>query len=157
MIGVAVMLAQVAPTQGPAWQERHFPPALVVPACAFERPAREVRLLRALPAQVQAELSRFFGRGGGLADVDGEFNATDVIDDRKVPQRRFIRAYLTDDVWFIWFEQGGLARHVSLVALRRGNQQAGSPADYRVAPNSYFSGNLCAASKAFLAGAWAGP
>lgn len=150
-------LAQAPPARTEAWTERHFPKPIAVPACAFAQPSKEVSSLKDLPQQVREEVMRFFTAGGGLADVDGEFNSTDFIDDRRVPVRRFIRAYLTRDVWFIWYEQGGLARSTNTLALTRQRDGDGIATLFRATPGSGFSGNLCAGAKAFLSGARASP
>jgi hypothetical protein len=148
-----LVLAQTSLPQTEAWQERHFPKPLEAPGCAFSRPSKEVGSLKDLPPQVRSEVMRFFTAGGGLADRNGEFNSTDFIDDRRVPSRRFIRAYLTEDVWFIWYEQGGFVRNTNTLALTRQRDGDGIATIFRATPGSGFTGDLCAGSKAFLSGA----
>jgi hypothetical protein len=74
-----------------------------------------------------------------------------VVEDRSVPQRRFVRAYFVRDVWLIWYEQGGFGYELRTLALTRGfGDQRGRT--FRATPGSSFTGDLCVASKAFLAG-----
>lgn len=145
-------LLQTASPDSAAWQERHFPDVPKVPVCTFVSPAKEIGSLAELPEQVRTEVTRFFKAGGGLADANSEFNSTDVVDDRAVPQRRFIRAYLTDDIWFIWWEAGGIVHSLYTLALTRQRQEGGNSPVFRAAPGSVFIGNLCAGSRAFLTG-----
>ena len=150
-------LAQTPPVKTEAWKERHFPRPFEAPACVFTKPSKEVASLNDLPVQVRWEVMRFFTAGGGIADVDGEYNSTDFIDDGSVPRRRFIRAYLTEDVWLIWYERGGIIRGGNTLALTRQRDGDGVATIFRATPGSGFSGDLCAGSKAFLSGARASP
>jgi hypothetical protein len=100
---IMLSLLQANAPGSAAWKERHYPEMPNLPACTFVDPAKEVKSLAGLPKQVRTEVSRLFKEGGGLADAGGEFNSTDVIDDETVPHFRFLRAYLTDDVWFVWW------------------------------------------------------
>ena len=154
---IVTSLLQAAMPDSAAWKERHFPDLPIVPACTFARPAKEVRSPHDLPEQVRMEVVRFFESGGGLADADGMFNSTDVIDAENVPHRRFLRAYLIDNVWLIWWEMGGHAHGVNTLALIRRHQAGGGPPLYSAVPGSIFTGNVCAGSEAFLAGARAAP
>lgn len=146
-------LVQTSPVQTQAWKERHFRKPFEVPACTFAKPSKEIASLNGLPSQVRSEVLRFFSNGGGIANVDGEFNSTDYVEDRSVPRRRLIRAYFTEDVWLIWYEQGGFGRSANTLALTRQRDGDGVATVYRATPGSGFSGELCAGSKAFLLGA----
>lgn len=141
-------LTLLASLQAPA--RPAVPPRPDLPPCSFAGPAQQVDTLAALPAQVRAELLRALAAGGGLAEAGEAFTRTDVVHDRSLPRRRFARAYLTGDTWFVWFEQGGFAYNLTMVALVR---PRGAASGYRAVPGSRFTGNLCAASRAFLAGA----
>lgn len=157
IFSVLLTLVQTPPVKTEAWNERHFPKPFETPACIFAKPSKEIASLKGLPIQVKSEVMRFFSNGGGIADIDGEFNSTDYVEDRSVPGRRFIRAYLTEDVWFIWYEQGGFGRSANTLALTRKRDADGVATIYRATPGSGFSGDLCAGSKAFLLGARASP
>lgn len=146
-------LFQAADPSSAAWKERHFPPMPKVPECGFSKPVKQVASMTDLPEQVRAELVRFFASSGGLADANSEFNSTDVVEDTSVPRLRFIRAYLTEDVWFVWWEAGGVGRGLNTLALKRGRGKGREQEAYRAEPGSIFTGDLCAGSKAFLAGA----
>ena len=74
---------------------------------------REVRSLSALPRSLQTTLD--VGRAGldGIADRDGKFNPTDVVDS-SLPMRRFVVAGLEDDSALVAVEQGGLGYGVEV-------------------------------------------
>lgn len=146
------LLQALGPTSA-AWKERHHPDMPPVPPCAFASHAKEVSSLAELPEQVRTEITRLFKGGGGIADSGGEFNSTDVIEDKAVPHNRFLRAYLTNDVWFVWWEAGGIVHTLYTLALTRRREEGQASAIFRVAPGIGFTGNLCAGSKAFLDGA----
>ena len=150
---IVLSLLQASGANSAAWKERHHPEMPNLPQCTFTSPAKEVRSLAELPEEVRTEVMRFFKGGGGIADTDGEFNSTDYIDDEAVPRVRFIRAYLTKDVWFVWWEAGGIVHNLNTLALTRQRDEGGGSPVFRAAPGSGFTGDLCAGSKAFLTGA----
>lgn len=125
--------------------------------CAFGQPAILASSIRELPDTVGSELQRFFEPVGGMADAEQAFNSTDQAVYRAAPQRRFIRAYFVRDVWLVWYEHGGFAYHLQMLALTRQPARSGNQHVFRAAPGSSFTGDLCAASKAFLAGVRAAP
>jgi hypothetical protein len=137
----------------PGRKERHFPDALPLPRCRFEQPARLATSMARLPEQVRAEIERFFAAGGGIADVDGEYNSTDYVDDSRVPRRRFIRAYFVQNVWLVWWEAGGFVRRAGTLALTARPGSHDRPVTFAASPGSMFTGDLCIGSKAFLMGA----
>ncbi|WP_294239103.1 hypothetical protein [uncultured Sphingomonas sp.] len=149
MIVMAVAFAQAAPGL-PARHERHVPETPKIAECRFTQATTRFDSLKALPEPIRAEIARFFKNGGGLAEAGGEFNSTDVID-AHIPGARFIRAYHTQDTWFIWWERGGFVHSLLTLALTR-TQEATSGPVFRVTPGSIFTGDLCAGSNAFLLG-----
>ncbi|TGX54718.1 hypothetical protein E5A73_04465 [Sphingomonas gei] len=62
-----------------------------------------------------------------------------------------MRAYRVGAIWFVWYEVGGIALQRNVVALMPQRGDDGRTA-LRLAAGSHFSGDLCAASRAFLAG-----
>jgi hypothetical protein len=157
LVPIIFSLLQAADPSSAAWKERHFPSMPNVPECSFTKPFRQVGSMADLPEQVRAELVGFFAGSGGLADANGEFNSTDVAENKRVPRARFVRAYLTEDVWFIWWESGGVGRGLNTLALKQGRGKGSEVEAYHAEPGSIFTGDLCAGSKAFLAGARAAP
>lgn len=154
MLLVSLMLVGLQAVVGSeGWRERRYSEMPKLAPCEFGQPAQQTLLLEALPKEIQSELSRFFGPAGGLVDANGAFNRTDVIDDPKVPQRRFVRAYFVQNTWLIWYEHGGFGYHLHTLALTRWPGGRSDQANYRATPESSFTGDLCVGSKAFLAGA----
>lgn len=131
------------------WKERNRPDMPALPACELGG-APFVTAMADLPPAVSAELRRFVGPGP-ISDADGPFNSTDVVGDG-VPQRRFLRAYPAGDVWIIWFEVGGNVAGPRTIALDREARSSSSSPAFRARPGTMFAGDLCAASKAILAG-----
>src|SRR5579872_1831801 len=74
---------------------------------------RGVRSLSGLPRNLQTTLD--LGRAGldGIADRDGKFNPTDVVDSR-LPMRRFLVAGLDGDQALVAVERGGLGYGVEV-------------------------------------------
>jgi hypothetical protein len=74
---------------------------------------REVRTLSALPPSLQTALG--VGRLGleGIADRDGKFNPTDVVDS-KLPMRRLLVAGLEGDTALVAIEHGGRGSRVEV-------------------------------------------
>ncbi|MBO9621762.1 MAG: hypothetical protein J7500_03525 [Sphingomonas sp.] len=128
-----------------------IPPMPNLSPCAFERPARLVERKDALPAEAIQELDRLFRSNKGIAEAGAYFEASDSIQIPDAPRSRFLRAYLVGDTWFIWFETGGIGLSRQVVALQPRRRDDGVVQLYAV-PGSLFSGDLCAAGKAFLAG-----
>lgn len=154
MIALALgLLAAVDAPSASGAGERTVPPAPQLPACRSDRPARMVATLRGLPEPIRAEITRFFAGDDGIADAGAMYNPTDYIADRGVPRRRFIRAYLTQDVWLIWFEQGGFVSGVNAIALTRQADGSDATIAYRATSGSWFKSDSCAGSRAFLTGA----
>lgn len=112
--------------------------------------ARTLHHLSDLPPEAVERLRTFFKEG--FADAGAAFNATDVISDPLVPQRRFVRAYQHRDRWIIWYEHGGRGYHLHALGMINGPGQS-SP---EVSPFAWFGGGntaqLCSASMAFFDG-----
>jgi hypothetical protein len=83
-------------------------------------PLREARSLESLPTQVNSLLGR--GRDGleGIADRNGKFNVTDVVDD-KLPMRRFVLAGFNDGCALVAVERGGRGHWFEVLAFERTN------------------------------------
>ena len=79
-------------------------------------PLTEARSLEKLPSQLSSLLGR--GRPGvdGLADRDGNFNVTDVVDD-KLPMRRFVLGGFNDNCALVAIERGGRGHWFELLTL----------------------------------------
>lgn len=105
-----------------------------------------------LPPQAASELERLFRPIHGIAEAGEYFERTDVISN-KAPQARFIRAYHVRDIWFVWYERGGIVLSTSTLALVPMTAGATGDKVLRYAAGSGFRGDLCAGSKAFIAGA----
>ncbi|WP_380786891.1 hypothetical protein [Sphingomonas sp. R86521] len=131
-------LAQSPPVKTEAWKERHFPKPFEASGCIFTKPSREVSSLKDLPKQVRWEVMRIFTAGGGIADLGGEYNSTNFIDDRNVLVRRFIRSYLNEDAWFKWCEYGGIVRGSNSLALTRQRDGDGVATIFRATPGRGF-------------------
>jgi len=151
MLGSILLGALLQSTGLPpaTWKERNHPDMPLLPACDLGGSA-VVTTMADLPLPVSAELKRFVGPDG-ISDADGPFNSTDVVGDG-VPQRRFLRAYPTGDIWIIWFETGGNVSGPRTIALYRDPNSAAFSPTFQARPGTMFAGNLCAASKAILAG-----
>ncbi len=153
MTAAFALLVWLATTQdartAPVLPDRPIPPMPLFAPCSLEGAAL-VEHKTDLPAGARTELDRFFTPIHGIADAGEFFNSTDVITDNS-PQSRFLRAYNVRDIWFIWYERGGIGLERSIIALAPANE-AGK-AVLRAQPGSNFVGNLCADMKAYLAGA----
>lgn len=132
------------------WKERNQPDPPVLPACKLGTEAAHIETMRDLPPAGLIELKRVFERDG-ISDVGGPFNSTDVIDG-KTPMRRFMRAYLVKTELVVWYEKGGLAPGPRTVLLIRKNWNNEKTSNFRMVPNTFFMGNLCAATRAILDG-----
>jgi hypothetical protein len=143
-------LAQAAPLPPAVWKERNRPDMPVLPPCELGAGTSVVDRLMALPVEVADGLSRFLGPKP-MSDAGGPFNGTDVVGEG-VPQRRFLRAYGTGRRWVIWYELGGMAGGPRTLALRREAARHGQPARYHAVPGTVLAGDLCAATRAIMAG-----
>ncbi|MDV3458385.1 hypothetical protein RZN05_15410 [Sphingomonas sp. HF-S4] len=124
-----------------------------LPTCSFEQSAKLVERKTDLPGDVSAEVERQFGFTKGIAEAGDYFESTDNIRFSDAPRARFLRAYSVGKTWLIWFEKGGsMASGPRLIALAPPSAGGSGPGEISAVPNSYFAGNLCAASRAFLAG-----
>ncbi len=74
---------------------------------------REARSIQSLPTHIQNALG--VGQPGldGIADQNGQFNATDVVDSA-LPRRRFALAGLSSDAVLVAIEQGGRGYNVQV-------------------------------------------
>ena len=86
-------------------------------ACG-RQPLTEARSLESLPAQVNALLGRGHAGLEGIADRNGKFNLTDVVDD-KLPVRRFILAGFNDRCALVAVERGGRGHWFEVLAFER--------------------------------------
>jgi hypothetical protein len=146
LLGALLQSAFSPPAIG---KERNRPDMPALPACDLGGGPIVTRM-GDLPPPVSAELKRFVGPGP-ISDADGPFNSTDVVGDG-VPQRRFLRAYPTANIWIIWFEVGGNVAGPRTIALYRDARSPASSPIFQARPGTMFAGDLCAASKAILAG-----
>ena len=88
-------------------------------AC-IDKPLTEARSLEALPLQLNSLLGRDRGGLEGIAERNGKFNVTDVVDD-KLPMRRFILAGLSASCAIVAVERGGRAHTYEVVAFEYTN------------------------------------
>ena len=124
------------------------------PACSFEGGAIVAERLSDLPQAVRDEIERQFGFSHGMAEAGEPYHWNDVqtATDRR-PQARFVRAYLTQGIWFLWFDLGGIGIQRQSVAMREVRNRATGELVVRTQPGSRFVGDLCVGAKAYLAGA----
>ncbi len=89
------------------------------PSCEG-KPLLEIRTLTALPNEVNSLLG--YARAGmdGIADRDGKFNATDVVDVR-LPMHRFVIAGLNPSCVLVAVEQGGFRYTIELLMFAFNN------------------------------------
>lgn len=113
-------------------------------ACEFRHPVVEIESVDSFPNPVRAFLRAKLGE---MAKRGAYFNATDVIT-QPAPSRRFIRAGRSGDIWFLWYEHGGIAynRNIVLLAWRRAD------AAPRLVTIASYAGNPCSQTDAFLDG-----
>lgn len=76
----------------------------------------EIRYINAVPKSILKELMAIAHskEKNFMANVNGAFNATDIVDGR-YPDRRLIFAGKSDKLFFIYYECGGIGYHLSLV------------------------------------------
>jgi hypothetical protein len=123
-----------------------------LPPCAFDGGAVLVERKGDLPTEASLEIERLFAPIGGIAEAGTFFESSDAAT-TDAPSARFIRAYHIGDVWIIWFERGGVGLSAHTVALEPETDESTGKQVLRAAPGSSFQGDLCAGSKAFVAGA----
>ncbi len=153
MIATILLAAlQAAPVGSPAWKERNHPDMPVFPNCEIAGGATVARSIRELPADVAAELTRYFNAAIPMSDADGPFNSTDVEEGRPIPHQRFIRAYRNGRLWVIWYELGGRVRGPRTIAVELTPAGRNKAPSFRVDPGTSLTGNLCMATKAILSG-----
>lgn len=150
MLQTTALMPQTTPLPNAAWKERNQPEMPRLPPCALQD-ASVVMTLTALPEPLAVEIQRFFESIGGMSDAGGPYNSTDVIDG-KVPRSRFLRAYRVGNAWIIWFEKGGFVSGPRTLAFRENKQVRAGERAYQAMPGTFFSGELCMATKAILAG-----
>ena len=90
-------------------------------ACAG-KPLTEAHSLEILPAQLNSLLGRDRSGLEGIADRNGKFNVTDVVDN-KLPMRRFVLAGLSASCAIVAVERGGRAHTYEVVAFEHSNTQ----------------------------------
>jgi hypothetical protein len=110
-------------------------------ACKLHHSVREFASLAALPSWFRNFLRH---TPGEMADRGGRFNSTDVVIG-DYPSRRFIRAGQSAAIWFLWYEQGGIAYSKNILIVRDAH---GGP-DV-IAAKSYFRENPCPLTDALL-------
>ena len=88
-------------------------------ACAG-KPLTEAHSLEILPAQLNSLLGRDRSGLEGIADRNGKFNVTDVVDN-KLPMRRFVLAGLSASCAIVAVERGGRAHTYEVVAFEHIN------------------------------------
>lgn len=119
-------------------------------ACRLHHAVAEVNSFEALPPAIVSFVRAKMGAGNLpnreiIAPRGGAFNATDVIT-KPAPGRRFIRGGHAGDVWFFWYEHGGIAysKNIAVFELPAG----GGPK--LIAHIGYFNESLCALTDAVL-------
>ena len=152
---LTILSLQAAALPPDTWKERNLPDMPVLPPCDLGPTSPPVTRKDRLPAGVVTELDRYFRAGGGLSEGAGPFNKTDVVSG-DVPLRRFTRAYHVSGYWIIWYEWGGLVYRTRTIALALDRTDNDPKISYRVQPGRNFTGNLCAATKAIVAGVESG-
>ena len=90
-------------------------PAFAAPSpaakCRFATPVEDVTYAQ-MPASIRNAI-------GPMAERDGAFTATDVIEPGEpAPARRVIRAGHRGNDWFVWYEAGGVAYSWHATAFR---------------------------------------
>ena len=88
-------------------------------ACG-RQPLTEARSLENLPAEVNSLLGRGPDGLDGIADRNGKFNVTDVVDNR-LPMRRFVLAGFNDSCALVAVERGGRGHWFEVFAFERTN------------------------------------
>ena len=132
------------------WKGRNQPDAPVLPKCELGSDAVHIKSMADLPSSALIEVNRFF-KSYGISDVGGPFNPTDIIDGM-VPRRRFIRAYRVRTELIVWYETGGFVSGPRTILMTQRNQNNESTSNFRTVRDTFFTGNLCAATKAILDG-----
>ncbi len=150
LIWLSSALAASALQPAPARDHSDLPKP---PACEFAGGAVQVDRLSDLPPHVRIAVDRLFAPMNGMAEAGRPYNWTDVIASSDLsPRTRFVRAYFTGNIWFIWYDAGG----VGIMRQTIGIGEFRDPQTGRLTagglPGSRFSGDLCAGSKAYLAG-----
>lgn len=153
LLGMAMLQASPLPPE--TWKERNHPDMPVLPACDLGRDAGMSLSIANLPKEAASELYRYFKSGGGIAEADGPYNSTDVVDG-KIPTYRFIRAYNVRDYWIIWYERGSIGTSQVTIALEQDKAAKDGRHTYRTMPGTALSGDLCEATKALLVGVRSG-
>ena len=102
-----------------------------------------------LPNDVRDRLVGTFD--DGFAEVGSAFDSTD-LDYAGQPSRRFLRAYHLGTQWMIWYEHGGWGYHWHAIGMRKWPDARPVKLD-RTAKYDGGDAGLCAASKAYFAGA----
>jgi hypothetical protein len=152
---LSMAMSQASPLPPETWKEGNHPDMPVLPACGLGKGAGMSVSIANLPKEASSELLRYFKSGGGIAEADGAYNSTDVVDG-KIPRYRFIRAYHVKDYWIIWYERGGIVTGQMTLALEPDKVAKDGRHNYRTMPGTALSGNLCAATKALLIGVRSG-
>lgn len=73
--------------------------------------SRVLRSANELPGQVKALIGRSIQGTSGIADINEEFNPTDVITDRSVPTRRIASGLISDSCIWLTIEHGGRSHY----------------------------------------------
>jgi len=81
-------------------------------------PLTEARSLDTLPPQLNSLLGRDRGGFEGIADRNGKFNVTDVVDS-SLPMRRFVLGGLSASCAIVAVERGGRAHSYEVVAFEQ--------------------------------------
>ena len=81
----------------------------------------EILVVDKLPKVMKSYLEKRIDNG--IAPIGGKFRATDTVFDPSLPTRRLKLAGYRDNVWFIWYEHGGIGFHQHLVIFNISNGQ----------------------------------
>jgi len=138
VIAVAALLCSASAGRATAAEQPGDPDFTCTPA----HPAKMYDTLKALPAEIRKYLTDKFGP---MAERGGDFNPTDVIM-KPAPSRRFIRAGKTDGLWFVWYEQGGIAYWKQIVVFKD------TPPHVVTQSRAAWRDNLCTVTDKLLGG-----
>jgi hypothetical protein len=111
--------------------------------CRFRHKISEIDRLEAMPAPILGFLRAHLSDGAGtplMAARGEEFDATDTVSESDHHSaRRFIRAGQAGNLWFVWYEHGGLAyqKQIIVFAIAKGAKAR------VVAHRIYFRENPC--------------
>jgi len=102
-----------------------------------------------MPDRIQQDVALL----GPMAEAGQLYNFSDGIEDATLPFQRFVRGGRKGDLWFVWYEHGGIS-HSDIVLGWLPNVSAEEP---RLVLGATLTGNPCAAIDAVLSGVLSDP